>query len=76
MLNIDRPAWQEFAACRGAPTEIFFPEPGHYKTAKDAKAICAGCEVRLDCLRFALSLPGPGIYGGMTARERSGLLEI
>jgi WhiB family redox-sensing transcriptional regulator len=55
---------------------MFFPEPGHSQAARDAKAICAGCEVRDECLRFALSLPGPGIYGGMTARERSGLLEI
>jgi WhiB family redox-sensing transcriptional regulator len=76
MLNIDRPAWQEFAACRGAPTEMFFPEPGHSQAARNAKAICAGCEVRAECLSFALSLPGPGIYGGLTARERSGLLEI
>lgn len=55
---------------------MFFPEPGQAQAAKDAKAICANCEVRAECLRFALSLPGPGIYGGMTARERSGLLEI
>jgi len=78
VLNIDRPAWQEFAACRGAPTLIFFPEKGHegIRQAREAKAICAECEVRAECLTFALSLPGPGIYGGLTARERSGLLEI
>lgn len=55
---------------------MFFPEPGQAQAAKDAKKICATCEVKLECLKFAISLPGPGIYGGMTARERSGLHEI
>lgn len=76
MLNVDRPAWQEFAACRGAPTELFFPEAGQAAIVKEAKAICSTCSVKTECLSFALSLPGPGIYGGMTARERSGLLII
>ena len=78
MLNIDRPAWQEHAACRGAPTQMFFPEKGNEGIiqAREAKAICAVCPVVSECLSFALSLPGPGIYGGMTARERSGLIEI
>lgn len=75
MLNIDRPAWQEFAACRGAPSEIFFPEKGQAHVVREAKSICSKCTVRAECLAFALSMPGPGIFGGLTARER-GRIEI
>jgi hypothetical protein len=36
-----------------------------------AKAVCAGCPVRSDCLRYALAAgPLQGVWGGLTEEER------
>lgn len=66
-------SWRHRAACIGQPTELFITERGQAKSAAKAKAICAVCPVRLDCLDFAMSFPYrdlPGIYGGLTENER------
>ena len=40
-----------------------------------AKAICAGCLVREDCLTFALDAGiTEGVYGGTAGRERATML--
>lgn len=40
-----------------------------------AKAICAGCPVRATCRAYALTAREPyGIWGGLTARERTRIL--
>ena len=64
------------AACFGLNPAIFFPPAGK-KHAQEAKRICAGCPVRLQCLRDALEVEGDadtrgrhGIYGALTAWER------
>jgi WhiB family redox-sensing transcriptional regulator len=68
-LAIDELSWQDYANCRGADADLFFPERG--ASTRKAKAICAACEVKGDCLDFAL-LAGEkfGIWGGMSERER------
>lgn len=64
--------WTRNAACRDLPPwgkELFFPIAG--ETGREAKAICAGCPVRQDCLEWALrTKEDDGIWGGMTAPER------
>lgn len=46
------PDWMVQAECRDIPNpEIFFPRPS--ETADAAKAVCARCPVRADCLRDA-----------------------
>lgn len=63
--------WQELAACSGMDTGLFFPEEAEGGQAQQAKAVCARCPVRLDCLQFALDNNEPaGIYGGLTRKER------
>jgi WhiB family redox-sensing transcriptional regulator len=63
--------WRAWAACAGLDTEIFYPEPSTPENKADAKAVCARCEVRLECLVDALTTTeGFGIRGGFTARER------
>jgi WhiB family redox-sensing transcriptional regulator len=63
--------WRAWAACAGLDTEIFYPEPSTPENKADAKAVCARCEVRLECLVDALTTnEGFGIRGGFTARER------
>ena len=67
--------WWDSAACRTADPDIFFPVsssgPGHDE-ADQAKAVCAGCRVRRQCLQFALAThQSHGIWGGTTEEERS-----
>jgi WhiB family redox-sensing transcriptional regulator len=49
--------------------DLFFPERG--QSCTEAKAICAGCPVRTECLDFAIvSCEQFGIWGGTSERER------
>jgi WhiB family redox-sensing transcriptional regulator len=42
---------------------------------KEAKAICATCGVRKDCLAYALRIHEPyGIWGGMNEAERGQMM--
>lgn len=62
-------AWMEHAKCLDADPEAFFPEKGG--STREAKRICAGCEVRAECLEFALAHDERfGIWGGLSERER------
>jgi WhiB family redox-sensing transcriptional regulator len=62
-----RPAWQKDAACRGMGTAVFFPGRGESTVA--AKAICAGCGVRQECLAAGLAdSDTEGVWGGLSAR--------
>jgi WhiB family redox-sensing transcriptional regulator len=62
-------AWQEAALCAQTDPESFFPEKGG--STRDAKRVCVGCEVKTECLEYALlSDERFGIWGGMSERER------
>jgi WhiB family redox-sensing transcriptional regulator len=66
--------WQAWAACRGADTNLFFPQ-GETGEAEEqiaqAKAICARCPVRLACLDYAITTRQEyGVWGGATEAER------
>jgi WhiB family redox-sensing transcriptional regulator len=62
-------AWQDFANCRGADPDLFFPERG--ASTRTAKSICRECTVQDQCLEFAIvSSEKFGIWGGMSERER------
>jgi hypothetical protein len=64
--------WRQHAACRDLDTAIFYPGRGEDTTA--AKAICAGCPARAECLDYALAnREVDGIWGGLSGRERRGL---
>jgi hypothetical protein len=61
--------WQDRALCPQVDWGIFFPEKG--VNATEAIAVCGRCEVRDQCLQFALENHiKDGVYGGHTARER------
>jgi WhiB family redox-sensing transcriptional regulator len=61
--------WQERALCAQTDPEAFFPEKGG--STREAKLICAGCEVRAECLEYALAFDERfGIWGGLSERER------
>ena len=62
-------AWQDFANCRGADPDLFFPERG--ASTRTAKQICRECTVRDECLEFAIvSSEKFGIWGALSERER------
>lgn len=61
--------WQERGICAQTDPEAFYPEKGG--STKEAKKICRGCEVRQECLDYALDHDERfGIWGGYSERER------
>ncbi|MEZ5209789.1 MULTISPECIES: WhiB family transcriptional regulator [unclassified Gordonia (in: high G+C Gram-positive bacteria)] len=61
--------WQERALCAQTDPEAFFPEKGG--STREAKRICHGCEVKAECLEYALGNDERfGIWGGLSERER------
>ena len=58
-------------ACRGADPDLFFPLPG--ESADPARAICAACAVRTDCLALARARGEQfGIWGGVDLGAEAG----
>ena len=61
--------WQDRALCAQTDPEAFFPEKGG--STREAKKVCRGCEVRAECLEYALENDERfGIWGGLSERER------
>lgn len=61
--------WQANARCSEVDPEIFFPERGG--SSKAARAVCNKCDVRNQCLEYALNNKEQfGIWGGTSERER------
>jgi len=69
--------WRSAAACQSADPELFFPVSAFGQALKqvaEAKAICARCPVRRQCLAFALrTRQAHGIWGGLTEEERASI---
>jgi WhiB family transcriptional regulator, redox-sensing transcriptional regulator len=73
----DAAYWWELAACNMENAELFFPVtevgPARLQVAR-AKAVCARCRVRQDCLEYAMRQPPVhGVWGGLTEAERERL---
>ena len=67
-------SWQERALCAQTDPEAFFPEKGG--SIKEAKRVCMSCDVRIECLDYALRHEERfGIWGGLSERERKRLAE-
>lgn len=61
--------WQDYALCAQTDPESFFPEKGG--SSYEAKRVCLACEVRDECLEYALKHDERfGIWGGLSERER------
>lgn len=69
-----RPPWRLLAACQSTDPDLFFPVSSTGRSlvqADEAKAVCARCLVRRQCLSFALrTRQAHGIWGGLTEEER------
>lgn len=80
---VERPEWFDRARCRDEDVSVFFPardaNPASSRHGVDvddfdrgeraAKAVCAECSVRTECLAYGLHEPY-GVWGGRTGRER------
>ena len=65
----DPAPWKQHGLCIGTSVEIWFPERGD--ETRQQKALCAGCPVKWQCLRYSLDgLDRHGIWGGTSERDR------
>ena len=70
LLGLAGSPWWWFAGlCAQTDPELFFPETGG--SVREAKAVCAGCPVRAQCLAHALAHGERyGVWGGLSEPER------
>lgn len=65
----ESPGFGDLANCHDRDPDLFFPDRG--AATAPAKAICHNCQVREECLEFALTNGERfGIWGGTSERER------
>lgn len=70
-----RDAWMDEALCAQTDPEMFFPDRGG--SSREAKKVCAECDVREQCLAYALAHDvRVGVWGGLTSRERRRLRRL
>ena len=74
MTNYLTTEWRESGACVNADPDLFFPIGGGQWGARQvrrAQQVCAQCQVRQQCLEFAIDAgERHGIWGGTTPEER------
>lgn len=67
-------SWMPRGACRGGPTEVFYPARG--ESADAAKEVCRCCPVKLRCLNYAMAMNEKhGVWGGRSERQRRTMRE-
>lgn len=71
--------WRKKAACRDEDPELFFPIGDSTFAAqhqiREALAVCGGCEVRQECLLWAIDNNCAfGVWGGVDEDERRGMV--
>jgi len=66
--------WVQSAKCKDEDPELFFPigtSGPALEQVEAARAICMGCEVRRECLEWALATgQDAGVWGGTSEDER------
>lgn len=59
------------AACQGYPVALWYVERGHHSQTDFARAVCARCQIREECLDYAVANHEQhGIWGGTSEKER------
>ncbi|MEX7470157.1 WhiB family transcriptional regulator [Mycobacterium adipatum] len=70
-LFVHREPWIEQALCREVGPDDFFPCPGETRKTIAAKRVCGLCEVRQECLEYAVTNGERfGVWGGLSPGER------
>jgi WhiB family transcriptional regulator, redox-sensing transcriptional regulator len=66
--------WRTRAACRDEDPELFFPVGTGWLAQRQtgqAKAVCARCPVRAECLNWAMATrQSVGVWGGLSEDDR------
>ena len=66
--------WRSLGACASADPDLFFPVSSSgagQRQEEKARAFCGRCQVRPQCLAFALATSqAHGVWGGTTEDER------
>lgn len=71
MIPYTRPGpWVDRGACVGADPELFYIYGSTSHSRDRARAICATCPVRLECLEHAIHHEQFGVWGGLSSEER------
>jgi len=65
----------DFALCKGEEVETFFIDEDDELGVFNAKKICGRCPVSEPCLEMGMKMRH-GVWGGMTAKERSMLRSL
>lgn len=61
--------WQRSALCAQTDPDSFFPDKGG--STAEVKRVCLACDVRVQCLDYALEHDERyGVWGGLSERER------
>ena len=69
-----RTSWRDRALCMEVDPELFFPDQTRTIEARMAKAVCATCPVRAECLAYAQrNNIIDGIFGGLDETQRNAL---
>lgn len=69
-MSVDHQPWMAQAECVDL-TALMFPGRGDNAGVDAARAVCARCPVRVDCLEYALDNDEHyGVWGGTSERER------
>ncbi|MFF5977151.1 WhiB family transcriptional regulator [Streptomyces sp. NPDC012769] len=64
-------SWREYGLCAQTDPELFWPEKG--SSTAEARKICTACEVRLECLEYAVTHGEPGVWGGTSENQRKAI---
>jgi WhiB family redox-sensing transcriptional regulator len=73
-IEWDTEDWRKSAACRDTDPDLFFPVGTTGQAVvqiEAARAVCLACDVREQCLEFALATnQESGVWGGTSEEER------
>lgn len=72
---MEYPEWNGTPNCRSVPSEAFFTIEGSstYSDINMLRRICSNCEIKQQCLDYALKHEVMGYWGGTTEYERKGI---
>ena len=66
---MSRPDWMGYARCTEVDPDLHFPDKGH--STAQPKRICMACEVRVECLAYAIEHNEEhGVWGGLSYKQR------
>lgn len=72
LTDVAEMTWADRASCGEVGGDEWFPEKGG--SSRAAKKVCGRCEVRQECLEYALEHDERwGVWGGTSERQRRAL---